>query len=355
MEQLLRINNKDERFIFCYKSRMSNLPAINHKSNLNKDLSDSILVWYKQNKRSLPWRKNRDPYRIWISEVMLQQTTVQAVIPYYEKFLTRFPEVHVLAKAPLEEVLPFWAGLGYYSRARNLHKAAQLFSQTGFPKNYSALIQFPGLGPYTARAISSLAFDEKVGVLDGNVIRILCRVYGLSIEWWKTKERDTLQIIADQIAKQNTSSIINQAMMELGATICTPKNPACNICPWQINCTGFKKNQVLNLPLKKVRKSFEIWYWTPTIFLRKNTIALLENKDIPFLKKSFLPPGSAKKMEQKPKKYDFIHTITHHKIYVKPDLKTHTNSEIYLWVKLQQVSKINPSSLLKKTLTVLGV
>ena len=142
---------------------------------------DSLITWYKENKRDLPWRNpqgsrgSKDPYRIWISEVMLQQTTVTAVIPFYEKFMNRFPKVQDLAQAKIEDVYEYWAGLGYYSRARNLHKAAQMFAENGFPKTAAELIEYPGLGPYTSRAIASLAFGEKVGVLDGNVIRVLSR------------------------------------------------------------------------------------------------------------------------------------------------------------------------------------
>lgn len=318
-------------------------------------LAAAIFHWYKQHKRNLPWRKNKDPYRIWISEIMLQQTTVQAVIPFYDRFLSAFPDVHSLANVPVEQVLPLWAGLGYYSRARNLHQAAQILSKRGFANNYSSLQELPGIGPYTARAISSIAFNEPVGVLDGNVIRILCRVLSLRLEWWKPKERTDLQAIADLLAQQHESAIINQAMMELGATICTPKNPACNICPWQSQCLAFKNNQVLQLPLKKDRKSFEIWYWTPQVIINKKTIALIENETLPFLKKSLLPPGPAKKLKQKPKQFDFLHTITHHKIYVKADLKSGAASKHYRWVNLNQLAEANPSSLLQKTLNVLGV
>jgi A/G-specific adenine glycosylase len=337
---------------------MNKLTATKNVSNSNQAppvLSKNILSWYHQNKRILPWRKNKDPYSIWVSEIMLQQTTVQAVIPYYERFLNSFPDVHSLAIAPIEKILPLWAGLGYYSRARNLHKAAQIFSREGFPETFTQLLEIPGLGPYTARAISSLAFNESVGVLDGNVIRILCRVYGLKIEWWRTKERGQLQLMADQLVQGNYSSDINQAMMELGATTCTPKKPACNICPWQNKCVAFETDQVFEIPTKKERRAFEIWYWTPSIIIRKKEIALLENQKIPFLKKSLLPPGAAKKLKHKPKEYDFLHTITHHKIYVKADFKTSQNSKSYHWFHLTKLSEVSPSSLLQKTLNALGV
>ena len=142
-----------------------------------KSLHENLINWYLANRRPLPWRKDKNPYTIWISEVMLQQTTVAAVIPYFERFIERFPNQHTLAQAELSEVYEYWAGLGYYSRARNLHASAKIISDSGFPEDYSQLIQLPGFGPYTARAVASLAFDQKVGVLDGNVIRVLSRVH----------------------------------------------------------------------------------------------------------------------------------------------------------------------------------
>lgn len=313
-------------------------------------LAKKLQAWYQQNKRDLSWRKNQDPYAIWISEIMLQQTTVQAVIPYYERFIKVFPDVKKLAAAPIEKVLPLWAGLGYYSRARNLHKAALVFAKTGFPQTHIELLNYPGLGPYTARAIASLAFNEPVGVLDGNVIRILCRVYGLNYKWWQTKEKTLLQEKSDQLAQQGESALLNQAMMELGATICTPKSPACNICPWQIPCQAFKNNATSDLPLKKERKAFEIWYWTPSLIIREKRIALLENNHLPFLKKSLLPPGAAKKLKEKPKQFDFLHTITHHKIYVKTNSGKAAKISDYQWIPLIKVAEVNPSSLLQKTI-----
>jgi A/G-specific adenine glycosylase len=206
--------------------------------------SRNLIDWYRGIRRDLPWRKDRDPYRIWISEVMLQQTTVVAVIPFYEKFLKRFPTLKDLAISPVEDVLEYWAGLGYYSRARNLHKSSQVLHVNGFPKTAAELLELPGFGPYTARAVSSLAFDEKTGVLDGNVIRILSRKFGRSVEWWKPKGRNELQEIADALAQTEHSADLNQGMMELGATICTPAKPACLLCPWQRSCLARRRGRI---------------------------------------------------------------------------------------------------------------
>lgn len=317
-------------------------------------LSKLLLAWYKENRRDLPWRRNRDPYKIWISEVMLQQTTVTAVIPYYENFLKRFPTLKALAQAPLNEVLEMWAGLGYYSRARNLHKSAQALSSAGFPKSSAELLEYPGFGPYTARAVASLAFDEAVGVLDGNVIRILTRVNGWDLNWWEQKSRAQLQSTADEIASAGPSCDLNQAMMELGATVCTPQNPICLLCPWKSHCVAFQTGRIADLPKKKPRKQSEVWVWAPEIFKKGEKIALVKNSYAPFLKGQMIFPGSIKQQNKKPKTFDLKHGITHHNIYIRiensPETPISSRFEEFEWVAVKDIKKINPSSLLQKVL-----
>lgn len=312
-----------------------------------------LIEWYQQNKRVLPWRKNRDPYRIWISEVMLQQTTVAAVVPYYEKFMARFPTVQKLATASEAEVLEMWAGLGYYSRARNLHKAAkEIASRKYFPKTADELIELPGFGPYTSRAVASLAFGEKVGVLDGNVIRVLSRFYGLKLNWWENKEKETLQKLSDQLAQTEQNSEINQGLMELGATICTPKNPVCLLCPWKSNCVAFSENKVAEIPLPKPRQEFEMWQWTlQPVFNKKEEILLTPNEATPFLKKMMFPYGKAEKIKTKPKQYHIKHGVTKYDIYIS--IKTQTKalkSKENQWVHPKEIKKVNPTSLMTKIL-----
>lgn len=317
-------------------------------------------MWYTENQRQLPWRESRDAYRIWISEVMLQQTTVVAVIPYYERFLKRFPTLKSLGTAPLEDVLEMWAGLGYYSRARNLHKSAQaLLALKKFPQTAAELLELPGFGPYTSRAVSSLAFGESVGVLDGNVIRVLSRVFGLKLEWWKTKEREELQVLADGLAQAEDPYLINQGLMELGATVCTPQSPICMMCPWNKECVARDENKIAELPLKKPRKAFEVWVWTPEVYVQKDKVALVKNDYAPFLKGQMLFPGSAKKMSQKPKKYDLKHGITHHDIYIQvaspitlsaTKKTTPASVKDYEWVNINDLRKVNPSKILQKVL-----
>lgn len=321
------------------------------KQDLKKD-HKLLISWYKENKRDLPWRQSQDPYAIWLSEVMLQQTTVVAVIPYYQKFLKLFPTVQKLAKAPLENVLEAWSGLGYYSRARNLHKAAQALSENGFPSTAEELLQYPGFGPYTSRAVASIAFGEKVGVLDGNVIRVLCRRFGFAGPWWDSKVKNELQNISDKLSEYGDSSALNQGLMELGATLCTPQKTLCTMCPWSKTCLAFQQGQVASIPLPKPRKAFENWLWEVELIENKNgEYALCENDYLPFLKGQLIFPGQAKKVSAKPQTYHLQHGITHHKIYIQIKvIKPNHKLKQYLWSKPDQLKKKNPSIVLQKIL-----
>lgn len=318
-----------------------------------------LLTWYRANRRSLPWRMNRDPYRVWISETMLQQTTTTAVLGFYEKFLSRFPNLQSLAEASIENVYDYWAGLGYYSRARNLHKAAQmLFAHGEFPQTYIELLEYPGFGPYTSRAVSSIAFSEPVGVLDGNVIRVLTRKLGLAVDWWRPNVRNELQMTVDTFVKDGPSHELNQALMELGSQICTPKSPHCVQCPWLGRCAAQKNKQTDMLPLKKPRRQNEVWVWQAHICENKNLVLLRKNDYAPFLRQSWFLPGSVKKSKTRPTQYDFRHTITHHDIFVqvthkKVNIKssgTKKSKELELWVKRSELSQYVPAALVKKAI-----
>jgi len=211
----------------------------------------SLLAWFHQFQRDLPWRKTKDPYRIWLSEIMLQQTRVAAVIPYYERFLERFPNLQTLANAPEEEVLRLWSGLGYYSRARNLQKAArQIVAEFGgtFPKRRDSMLSLSGIGDYTASAIASIAFEEKCAVLDGNVARVLSRIDAIRGNLRESKKWQALQEESDRLLDRNSPGDWNQAMMELGAMLCTPRAPQCLICPVARHCEGRKQGIAESLP-----------------------------------------------------------------------------------------------------------
>ncbi len=318
---------------------------------INKDLKKKLLVWFTKNKRELPWRKTKDPYKIWISEVMLQQTTSTAVIPYYNRFIKKFPNISSLAKADKKDLFPVWAGLGYYKRAENLISAAKkLKKKKNFPKTHEELLKLPGFGSYTSRAVSSLAFEESVGVLDGNVIRFLSRFHALSLKHWKTKERAKLQKISNLWIKNEKPSQMNQALMEIGSLICRSKNPLCLICPVMNNCQAHKKSLKESLPLKQNKKSIEFWHWTPKKIKKNSRWAFIKNTELPFLKRQFIFPGKAKKIKTKIKNYDFIHSITHYKIFITVQNSSKPEQSSLKWFTKSQIEQINPSSLIKKIL-----
>lgn len=224
--------------------------------NPSPKIATRILAWYKENRRDLPWRRTRDPYEIWIAEIMLQQTQVDTVIPYYLRFLKRFPDVETLAGAPLEDVLKAWENLGYYSRARNLHRAARLLSrETGgrIPASRDGLLKLPGIGAYTAGAILSFAFGQRVPAVDGNVKRVLCRVFAIQDPPDRGPIHGRLTALAEALVPQTDPSGFNQGLMDLGAAVCTPRNPDCASCPLIALCMGFREGLQKELPVRGPR------------------------------------------------------------------------------------------------------
>ncbi len=225
-----------------------------------------LLSWFAAHQRDLPWRRTRDPYAIWISEIMLQQTRVTAVIPYYERFLARYPNFRELAAASEAELLACWAGLGYYYRARNLQKAAQLMLERGsFPAVYEDIRGLPGIGDYTAAAVGSIGFNLPHAVLDGNVFRVLSRIFDDGTNIASTSGRKHFGALAQQLLDREQPGTFNQAMMELGATICLPSNPQCLLCPVSHLCRARESGRQNELPVKiVVRKSVQeerIVFW----------------------------------------------------------------------------------------------
>jgi A/G-specific adenine glycosylase len=216
------------------------------------------LEWYNKEKRDLPWRNTNDPYAIWLSEVILQQTRVDQGMAYYHKLLGRYPTVNELANAPIDEVLSLWQGLGYYSRGRNLHATAKKIQELGnFPSTYTSLLELKGIGPYTAAAIASFAFHECVAVLDGNVFRVITRFLASNLPIDKVATRKVFQLLLNEWIPEYAPADFNQATMELGATVCTPKNPNCAQCPLAPNCAAFSENTVLNFPVKASKTKVE--------------------------------------------------------------------------------------------------
>ena len=243
-------------------------------------MQKSLLNWYDKNKRLMPWRalpgQRPDPYAVWLSEIMLQQTTVVAVVPYFNKFMARWPRVQDLARAHVDEVLAMWAGLGYYARARNLHKCAQKIVaeyQGCFPSDTNSLLGLPGVGPYTAAAIRSIAFDLPAVAVDGNVERVVSRLFALRqpVAVIKKKIAEKANEIANGVTRPGD---FTQAFMELGATVCTPRQPKCDQCPWSRECLAFQKGIAAELPVKAVKKKKP---------LRREAALWIENKKVQFL------------------------------------------------------------------------
>jgi A/G-specific adenine glycosylase len=216
----------------------------------------ALLAWYGRHRRDLPWRRTKDPYRIWVSEVMLQQTTVKAVRPYYEAFLERFPTLHALAAEPEEEVLAAWSGLGYYHRARNLHRGAQHVAERHggrFPKTLEAALAVPGVGLYTASAILSIAHGHPLPVVDGNVRRVLARL--LALRGPEYRRDGPYYNRAEELLDRERPGEWNQALMELGATVCLPRRPACEVCPVRAHCQARARGLVHELPEGRTRRA----------------------------------------------------------------------------------------------------
>ena len=218
-----------------------------------RHFTKSLLLWYPHHKRNLPWRDTKDPYFIWLSEVILQQTRVAQGLPYFMEFCEKYPTVHDLAAAPSEDVMRLWQGLGYYSRARNLHQTAKDISverHGHFPDNYNGLLQLKGVGSYTAAAIASFAFGEKVAVVDGNVFRVLARYFGVEADIGSHKGKKVFHELANKVLSRESPGLYNQAIMEFGALQCTPKRPDCSICPLQAGCFAYRHEMIGLLPVK---------------------------------------------------------------------------------------------------------
>ena len=234
------------------------------EQGLPRDLSGKLLVWYDAHARVLPWRERpgvkADPYKVWLSEIMLQQTTVAAVKDYFIKFIRLWPTVFDLAAAETEDVMKAWAGLGYYARARNLHACAKAVAAAGgiFPRTLEGLQALPGIGPYTAGAIAAIAFDIPVAAVDGNVDRVVSRYYAIEEPLPASKPR--IRELARALVPQKRAGDFAQAMMDLGATICTPKSPSCMICPWTDDCAGRIKGIAASLPLKAAKQKVPTRY-----------------------------------------------------------------------------------------------
>jgi len=248
-------------------------------------LTTQLIEWYTINKRDLPWRKTLDPYKIWVSEIILQQTQIKTGIKYYQNFIKKFPNIQSLSEAKDIDVLKIWQGLGYYRRALNMLETAKKINTTynkGFPSHYNELIQLKGIGEYTAAAISSICFNEKRAVLDGNVYRVLSRVYNISDPINANNSKKKFQKIANKLISHSQPGIYNQAIMDFGSIHCKQHNPKCNTCPIQKKCQSFELNLVNRRPIKTIKKKYKIRYFNYFVVEKDNYIMIQQrnNNDI---------------------------------------------------------------------------
>jgi A/G-specific adenine glycosylase len=339
-----------------------------------------LITWYLQNHRILPWRETKDPYIIWLSEVILQQTRVAQGLPYFEKFVKNFPDVHQLAKASEEQVLKLWQGLGYYSRGRNLHYTAKYISTElngKFPENYLQLKKLKGVGSYTAAAIASFAYKEPIAVLDGNVFRVLSRYYAIDEPINGLAGKKIFEQLAKEALDAQQPDMHNQAMMELGALVCTPVNPQCSTCPLKGSCLAYQTNRVLNFPVKIKKNKAKEQFFNYFHLENRGKIALYKRPkggiwqnlyDLPLLVYSeFKMPGSLKEavfeagvklthIDDSSQVWQTSHILTHIKIkaaFFRVDptqMPTQFNGNNLIWVSKEKLHSLPVSRLLEKYL-----
>jgi A/G-specific adenine glycosylase len=319
-------------------------------------IAPALLAWYRRAHRDLPWRNTTDPYRIWVSEIMLQQTRAQAVIPYYHRFLDRFPTIASLAAAPEPEVLALWAGLGYYSRARNLRRAARDIAAAGaFPRSFDAIRALPGVGDYTAAAIASIAFSLPHAVLDGNVLRVVARVQNDASDIAAARTRERFRAVAQAWLDPRHPGPFNQALMELGATVCLPRNPLCLLCPIATQCAAHAAGTAGQLPVK-LRRTDPVRLEGALLLIRRKDQVLLRQRDAAARRMAGfwdLPaPADLPSVRPGDCLGEIRHTITHHHY----TLAVHTApaprrlSPPFRWFALNELHTIPLSTTARKAL-----
>jgi A/G-specific adenine glycosylase len=318
-----------------------------------------LLEWYRKGHRDLPWRRSSDPYRIWVSEIMLQQTRAQAVIPYYERFLARFPSVEALAEAHEEQVLALWAGLGYYSRARNLHRAARRIAESGgFPRDYDAIRELPGIGDYTAAAVASIAFQLPHAVVDGNVLRVVARVENDAADIGSPATRERFRAIVQSWLDRNRPGEFNQALMELGATVCLPKRPQCLLCPLAEVCRAREAGTAAQLPVK-LGKQEPVAIEAVLLLLRNRGRVLLQQRHASERRMAGfweLPsPDDLPAARHGERIGEFRHTITHHHYTFTVRAATgRAPGEQLQWFELARLAEIPLSTTARKAMKLAG-
>ena len=280
------------------------------------EFASKLLGWYRENKRDLPWRNDPDPYRVWVSEVMLQQTQVKTVFPYFTKFLETYPSLEALARAEENQVLSNWSGLGYYNRARNLRRAAQIVCEQHegtFPRDYRDALQLPGIGRYTAGAILSIAYQEPLPIVDGNIQRLFARYLKIEREPEREITESLWQLLSGMVkdpAVTKNVSEFNQALMEMGALICIPRNPRCSSCPLAVSCVALKQGLQSSLPLPRRRKGIRQLHYTVAIIVRGGRYLLRKNLSRRLLAGFWeFPRVLGRPSEQSPRNFRRLHRL----------------------------------------------
>lgn len=340
-------------------------------------ISEKLIHWYLVNKRDLPWRNTTDPYKIWLSEIMLQQTQVIQGLNYYIKFTEHFPTINDLANAPEDKVMMLWQGLGYYSRARNLHFTAKFVQQhyNGiFPNNYTQIKELKGVGDYTAAAIASFAFRLPHAVVDGNVYRVLARLFNINTPINSTLGKKEFQLLADELLNKKKPSLHNSAIMEFGALFCKPQNPNCDSCPLQVQCLAFANKTVGLLPVKtktiKIKERFfnyvvfnyknfifikkrtqkDIWQNLYEFYLTESDAELAEDSVINDLQKQAIKEFHVKSITKLPK-----HILSHQHIFstfYDVEIKTPLKKEGFIKIKKEDLIHYGTPQLIQKYLTL---
>lgn len=321
--------------------------------------AERLIAWYEAGHRDLPWRAARGPYPIWISEIMLQQTRAAAAIPYYERFLERFPTVQSLAESAEEDVLTLWAGLGYYARARNLRRAARQIVETGFPREYEAWRALPGIGDYTAAAIASIAFDLPHAVVDGNVLRVVARMENDAADIGAARTRERFRAIAQSWLDARRPAAFNQAMMELGATICLPKNPMCAACPLSAGCRARAEGTAAQLPVK-LRRAIPVKLEDTLLIVRRGGRILLHQRDADASRMAGFwdLPGLGDLPHARVARQlgEIRHTITHHHYrFVLAAATARVPKAGFRWFRVCEMTAIPLSTTARKALRTVGL
>ena len=316
-----------------------------------------LLDWYDAGHRDLPWRASSDPYRIWVSEIMLQQTRAQTVIPYYHRFLERFPSVEALAAAPENDLLALWSGLGYYSRARNLKRTAEVIVRSGgFPRDYAVIRELPGIGDYTAAAIASIAFNQPHAAVDGNVLRVVARVENDAADIAAPRTRERFRSVAQNWLDIERPGEFNQAMMELGATLCLPRNPQCRACPLSNLCRAHQAGTASQLPVKLRRQEPVAIQAVVLVVRRANAVLLKRRGNHESRMRGFwdLPaPEDLPKARVDGSCGEFRHSITHHRYtfqVLRASIRGRPRGGEFEWFDIGQLNKIPLSTAARKGL-----